>query len=99
MTHSHHHTRRQRHPAPGRGRHEGAASDPPVPAANGGVGRPADVAPDRSTSPAAARGAPRSPAPCPASIDALRIPVEFALWPFTQLVHVFSVPVGYLWRP
>ena len=23
----------------------------------------------------------------------------FALWPFTRLVHVFSPPVGYLWRP
>ncbi|GAB3447770.1 respiratory nitrate reductase subunit gamma [Streptomonospora sediminis] len=23
----------------------------------------------------------------------------FALWPFTRLVHVFSVPIGYLWRP
>ncbi len=23
----------------------------------------------------------------------------FALWPFTRLVHVFSAPVGYLWRP
>lgn len=23
----------------------------------------------------------------------------FALWPFTRLVHVFSVPLGYLWRP
>ena len=23
----------------------------------------------------------------------------FAIWPFTRLVHVFSAPVGYLWRP
>jgi nitrate reductase gamma subunit len=23
----------------------------------------------------------------------------FALWPFTRLVHVFSAPVFYLWRP
>nr|WP_221443166.1 respiratory nitrate reductase subunit gamma [Nocardiopsis algeriensis] len=23
----------------------------------------------------------------------------FALWPFTRLVHVFSAPVAYLWRP
>ena len=23
----------------------------------------------------------------------------FTLWPFTRLVHVFSAPVGYLWRP
>jgi nitrate reductase gamma subunit len=23
----------------------------------------------------------------------------FALWPFTRLVHVFSVPLGYLTRP
>ena len=23
----------------------------------------------------------------------------FALWPFTRLVHVFSVPIAYLWRP
>ncbi|MDK7764276.1 respiratory nitrate reductase subunit gamma, partial [Prevotella bivia] len=23
----------------------------------------------------------------------------FAVWPFTRLVHVFSVPVGYLGRP
>jgi nitrate reductase gamma subunit len=23
----------------------------------------------------------------------------FALWPFTRLVHVFSAPVWYLWRP
>ncbi|MGO1509469.1 MAG: respiratory nitrate reductase subunit gamma [Actinomycetaceae bacterium] len=23
----------------------------------------------------------------------------FALWPLTRLVHVFSAPVGYLWRP
>ena len=23
----------------------------------------------------------------------------FAMWPFTRLVHVFSAPLGYLWRP
>ena len=23
----------------------------------------------------------------------------FAIWPYTRLVHVFSAPVGYLWRP
>ena len=23
----------------------------------------------------------------------------FAMWPFTRLVHVFSAPIGYLWRP
>jgi nitrate reductase gamma subunit len=23
----------------------------------------------------------------------------FLLWPFTRLVHVFSAPLGYLWRP
>lgn len=23
----------------------------------------------------------------------------FAIWPFTRLVHVFSVPLAYLWRP
>jgi nitrate reductase gamma subunit len=23
----------------------------------------------------------------------------FAIWPFTRLVHVFSAPVSYLWRP
>ena len=23
----------------------------------------------------------------------------FAIWPFTRLVHVFSAPIGYLWRP
>jgi nitrate reductase gamma subunit len=23
----------------------------------------------------------------------------FALWPFTRLVHVFSAPIGYLFRP
>ena len=25
--------------------------------------------------------------------------ILFALWPFTRLVHVLSVPVFYLWRP
>ena len=25
--------------------------------------------------------------------------VLFAAWPFTRLVHVFSVPLGYLTRP
>jgi nitrate reductase gamma subunit len=23
----------------------------------------------------------------------------FAIWPFTRLVHVFSAPIGYLFRP
>jgi nitrate reductase gamma subunit len=23
----------------------------------------------------------------------------FALWPFSRLVHAFSVPIGYLFRP
>ena len=23
----------------------------------------------------------------------------FALWPFTRLVHAFSAPIGYLFRP
>ncbi len=23
----------------------------------------------------------------------------FAIWPFTRLVHAFSAPVGYLFRP
>ena len=49
--------------------------------------------------------APRLPAgrrvPCSLSgIDRRAAhPRRVALWPFTQLVHVFSVPVGYLWRP
>ena len=25
--------------------------------------------------------------------------VLFALWPFTRLVHAFSAPIGYLFRP
>jgi nitrate reductase gamma subunit len=25
--------------------------------------------------------------------------VIFLIWPFTRLVHVFSAPVGYLFRP
>ena len=27
------------------------------------------------------------------------IPVLFAFWPFTRLVHVFSAPLGYVTRP
>jgi len=23
----------------------------------------------------------------------------FAIWPFTRLVHVWSVPIGLLWQP
>ncbi|BBL47051.1 respiratory nitrate reductase gamma chain [Metallosphaera sedula] len=23
----------------------------------------------------------------------------YALWPFSRLVHVFTLPVTYLWRP
>ena len=31
--------------------------------------------------------------------DAIVAFLLFAIWPFTRLVHVFSAPVGYLWRP
>ena len=46
VTHSHHHAQRL-HAAPRRGRHRGAAADPPLPAAGRGVRRPAHAAPDR----------------------------------------------------
>ncbi|SHF85361.1 respiratory nitrate reductase subunit gamma [Streptoalloteichus hindustanus] len=32
-------------------------------------------------------------------LHALSALVLFGLWPFTRLVHVWSVPVAYLWRP
>lgn len=38
-------------------------------------------------------------APIGFKIHALAAFGLFALWPFTRLVHVFSAPVGYLWRP
>lgn len=38
-------------------------------------------------------------APLGFQIHAMLAMLLFALWPFTRLVHVFSAPVGYLWRP
>jgi nitrate reductase gamma subunit len=38
-------------------------------------------------------------APLTFQLHALTAIGLFALWPFTRLVHVFSAPVGYLWRP
>ncbi|MFC5382026.1 respiratory nitrate reductase subunit gamma [Aquipuribacter nitratireducens] len=38
-------------------------------------------------------------APIGFQLHALTAFLLFALWPFTRLVHVFSAPVGYLWRP
>ena len=38
-------------------------------------------------------------APLGFQLHALAALLLFALWPFTRLVHVFSAPVGYLWRP
>lgn len=38
-------------------------------------------------------------APLTFQLHALLAFALFALWPFTRLVHVFSAPVGYLWRP
>jgi nitrate reductase gamma subunit len=38
-------------------------------------------------------------APFGFQIHALAAWVLFAMWPFTRLVHVFSAPIGYLWRP
>ncbi|MHB1614961.1 MAG: respiratory nitrate reductase subunit gamma [Actinomycetes bacterium] len=38
-------------------------------------------------------------APIGFQLHALAAFVLFALWPFTRLVHVFSAPAGYLWRP
>jgi nitrate reductase gamma subunit len=38
-------------------------------------------------------------APLSFQLHALTAIFLFALWPFTRLVHVFSAPIGYLWRP
>ncbi|EYR63443.1 nitrate reductase [Actinotalea ferrariae CF5-4] len=38
-------------------------------------------------------------APIGFQLHALAAFFLFALWPFTRLVHVFSVPLGYMWRP
>ncbi len=38
-------------------------------------------------------------APLGFQLHALAAWVLFAMWPFTRLVHVFSAPVGYLFRP
>jgi nitrate reductase gamma subunit len=38
-------------------------------------------------------------APLSYQIHALIGMVLFALWPFTRLVHAFSAPIGYLFRP
>ena len=38
-------------------------------------------------------------APLGFQIHGLLAMLLFALWPFTRLVHVFSAPIGYLWRP
>lgn len=38
-------------------------------------------------------------APLTFQLHGLAAFVLFALWPFTRLVHVFSAPIGYLWRP
>jgi nitrate reductase gamma subunit len=38
-------------------------------------------------------------APIGFQLHALAAFALFALWPFTRLVHAFSAPVGYLWRP
>jgi nitrate reductase gamma subunit len=38
-------------------------------------------------------------APIGFQIHAMLAMLLFALWPFTRLVHVFSAPIGYLWRP
>ncbi|WP_312719223.1 respiratory nitrate reductase subunit gamma [Mobilicoccus sp.] len=40
-----------------------------------------------------------SAAPLTFQLHALLAFLLFALWPFTRLVHVFSAPLGYLWRP
>lgn len=44
-------------------------------------------------------GAAMSSAPLSFQIHAVIGMVLFALWPFTRLVHAFSAPVGYLFRP
>jgi nitrate reductase gamma subunit len=38
-------------------------------------------------------------APLGFQLHAMTAMVLFAMWPFTRLVHVFSVPLFYLWRP
>ncbi len=38
-------------------------------------------------------------APIGFQLHALAAFTLFALWPFTRLVHAFSAPIGYLWRP
>ncbi len=38
-------------------------------------------------------------APLVYQLHALTAWVLLAIWPFTRLVHVWSVPIGYLWRP
>lgn len=38
-------------------------------------------------------------APLVYRLHALSAWVLFALWPFTRLVHVWSAPIAYLWRP
>ena len=38
-------------------------------------------------------------APIGFQLHALAAFALFALWPFTRLVHAFSAPIGYLWRP
>jgi len=38
-------------------------------------------------------------APFPFQAHGMSAMLLFALWPFTRLVHVFSAPLFYLWRP
>ncbi|MBZ2195707.1 respiratory nitrate reductase subunit gamma [Occultella gossypii] len=38
-------------------------------------------------------------APLGFQLHAMTAMALFAMWPFTRLVHVFSVPLFYLWRP
>lgn len=40
-----------------------------------------------------------SAAPLTFQLHAVIVMLLFAMWPFTRLVHVFSAPLGYLWRP
>ena len=44
-------------------------------------------------------GAPVASAPLSFQIHATIAMVHFAIWPFTRLVHTFSAPVGYQFRP
>ena len=44
-------------------------------------------------------GDPMAVAPLSFQIHAMIGMVLFALWPFTRLVHAFSAPIGYLFRP